>query len=339
MRVAIVSSWPPDRCGVADGVARLAEELAGLGVEVVPVSCARRDIVGLARAVRRTGAEVAHHEFPTMHHRHNLAPYLCPLLHGLPCVVTLHEFTRLEWRRKLQAIGPALHGQMVFPTRAEKEAAARWLPWAARRMHFIPVSSNVPTCAEPVARDPSRVAFFGLLGPGRGIEQFLALAELAKKGCAPLQLRLVGEEHQGEEAYGRRVQARARALDVEIVLNQPLRRVAQELAAAAFAYLPYPLGAAENRGTLLAALGNGCIPVTTRGNLTPSDLAPAVEFATNPVAALRAILDLQGAPPRQAALRAAGAAYASRFGWGAVAGGYADVYRAAARRQRGGWRT
>lgn len=336
MRVAIISSWPPAKCGTADGAELLATNLAAKGVAVARVSCHGRGAVAARRImaeVRAFNPDVVHHEFPTIHHHRNPLAHLYPFLIRQPTVVTLHEFIRLGTRRRLACLLPRPGAHYVFPTAHEMEAARHFAPFLRSRLHTVPIGSNIPASERPPARLANRVAYFSLLGPRRGIEQFMALARLAlnKKPC--LEFLIIGEEHYDCEQYLAQLrQSGADLLNLRWCINSTAATVADHLAAASVAYLPYPSGAAENRGTLLACLQNGCIPLTTRGPYTPKALDQAAVYAASTEEALEAISAIAAAPQLQAQLRKSGRAYLRQHDWPNIAARYISVYLAAARR-------
>ena len=167
-------------------------------------------------------------------------------------------------------------------------------------------------------------------GPAGG--SYCGTAELARAVEPRLAFSLIGQEHRGQEEYGRTALARAAAAGVDLVLGRPPEEVARHLAGSLVAYLPFPLGAAENRATLLACLENGCVPVTTRGKFTPPELDAAVVYAGDAQAALAAFGRLRSDGAAVARLRAAGASYLRRHSWAEVALGYLRVYTVAGRR-------
>ncbi|NHC47294.1 glycosyltransferase [Motilibacter aurantiacus] len=123
MRVALVcGSYAPDRDGVADYVARLAEGLSAHGdVEPVVLSsagataecvrvCERWDLPGVRAAARRLGElapDVVHVQFAPSAYGWSPAVGLLPLMLGrhtkAPVVTTLHEYGWWSWPRRVPA--------------------------------------------------------------------------------------------------------------------------------------------------------------------------------------------------------------------------------------------
>lgn len=337
MRVALVSSWPPDKCGTADGAHLLAEHLEACGAEVARISCSARGCratLTMIKDILRTDPDVVHYEFPTMHHGSRVAPHLYPHLVRKPTVFTLHEFRRLRLRRRLLCLfsGPRPH--FVFPARCERAAAERLAPWLRGRFHDVPIGSNIPKAEHQDARDPNLVTFFGLLGPNRGIEKFLNLAAAANLRSPHLRFQIVGHEHWGACEYiaAQRATA-ARSGNISWRVGLEAKSVAAELARSRWAYLPYPDGAAENRGTLLAALENGCAVVTTAGRCTTDEIRKCVLLAATPDDALRLILRATIEPSIVTELAAQTPGLLERHRWDAIANAYLAVYRRAINRR------
>jgi glycosyltransferase involved in cell wall biosynthesis len=104
------------------------------------------------------------------------------------------------------------------------------------------------------------------------------------------------------------------------------------LGEAAFAYLPFPDGASERRGSLLACLAAGNVVVTTRGPQTPSALDGAVRYAASPHEAAEVLGALAADERAVARLRAAAMAFAARFSWESIAERHVELYRTLAPR-------
>ena len=94
---------------------------------------------------------------------------------------------------------------------------------------------------------------------------------------------------------------------MEWLLDRGDDETAGLLAGASAAYLPYPDGASERRGSLIAALGNGAPVVTTDGPDRPADMDGVVMLAPDPAAACARLEALFAAPDSERRLRLAGA--------------------------------
>jgi glycosyltransferase involved in cell wall biosynthesis len=102
--------------------------------------------------------------------------------------------------------------------------------------------------------------------------------------------------------------------------------VADELARARVAYLPFPDGVSERRGSVLAALGCGLPTVTSHGSQTNPELAAALTLVSGPKQALAAIEKLMSEETAWQELSDRGRQYSSRFSWPEIARRHIALY-------------
>ncbi len=74
----------------------------------------------------------------------------------------------------------------------------------------------------------------------------------------------------------------AKYLDIIWDIDLEEKEVCKILSEALFSYLPFPDGASERRGTLLAVLGNGLVTITTKGKHTTKEIEEVVLLANTP---------------------------------------------------------
>lgn len=293
-------------CGVLDYSRRLGQALAAAGIEVERARGQRHGRLSwraLVAEVRAFRPQVFHVQYPMARYGAALLPLAAAQLPGVRRVVTLHEFSQVHPLRRVAAAAFSRVDALILTTGQEREAYGRWYPWSRRRSWVIPIGSNIPWRSGGGSRDGDAVCYFGQIRPRRGLEDFLQLARLAAQRAPELRFRVLGTVPAGHQGYYRQLRASCADLPQliwELDLGQAA--VAAALAAMDFAYLPYPDGASERRGSLLAALGNGTLVISRCGAQTPPALAAAVSFAEDPGAALARLLALRadaGARQRQ----------------------------------------
>ena len=336
MRVGLLGAFPPTACGVADYCGNLADALEALGVSVERLGRGGGPAgsAGLARRLERRGLDLLHVQYPAVGLHRTVAPHLLALLpRRCAVVVTLHEFSRSHRLRRL-ADGAFVRADFLFfTTDYERRAFGVAHPAAAARARVLPIGCNLPPCRARVARRPGTVAYFGLLRPNRGIEAFLELAALSQRLGRPYRFAVVGRPQDGREFYARALQSLPGSGGVEWLVGLPAQAAADQLAAFEFAYLPYPDGATERRGSLLAALAAGLDVLTTRSAEAPVELARCVRFAEGPASALRS-LDCGDSGGRARRARAEAARrFLSARAWGTVADAHVEVYERLAGRR------
>src|SRR6202043_938890 len=109
------------------------------------------------------------------------------------CVVTIHEASQRHILRKLSLFPFAVRPEhMIFTSCYERQFAMAWAPWISRASSVIPVGSNIAVAAEQGPRNRTEIVHFGLIMPGKGLEQVLELGNLSRLAGLPLVVRIIG---------------------------------------------------------------------------------------------------------------------------------------------------
>jgi glycosyltransferase involved in cell wall biosynthesis len=314
--------------GMRDYTNLLSDALRDEGVEVTRIASqtwALRDLRRLRSHIREADADLVHMQHPLSYGR-RMAPQALALVSR--AVVTIHEasiFGRLE-SRALTLPFTVRTRALIFTSEYERRFVARGAPWTRGKATVIPVPSNIPALPPPGASAHGRIVHFGVIRPGKGIEEVIRLGELIQERGLALRVRIVGETQY--ERYAARMRAAAAGLPIEWVTGLDAEGVATELGQADVAYFPLPDGVSERRSTVLAALGNGCPVVTTAGGQTTEALRRAVTFASTPEEALRVIDRLMNDEMERKRMVERGRSYyAAVPGWPEVARRHIEVYR------------
>ncbi len=342
MKAAIVSgSWPPERCGVGDYSAQLVRHLEEIGIDVAAVTMddwSTLRALGYRRVLNDLRPDVVHVQYPAVGYGRSLLPALTPFLQsGTPLVVTLHEYSLFKpYRRPWFAPYAARAVARLFSRQAECEAFAAAFPRRRGKDHVVAIGSNIPAGTAPARA--RRIVFFGLFWPGKGLDRVFDLAEAIRSGAKALELHVVGAPVSGFPDYAAQIRARCRDLGITLHEGLPPEAVADLLAGSRFAYLPFPEGADERRGSLAAVVVNGCITFTGHGAQTPDWLKEATVGLTRPSEVLQAIEALLAQPDAEEAMRDRVRLAARRYDWTAIAERHVEIYREAMslRRSRAG---
>ncbi|HVG00064.1 MAG TPA: glycosyltransferase [Chloroflexia bacterium] len=315
----VTGEYPPAQGGVGDYTCKLGQalETTGLRHQVLtrpaeaappgditgapvrrtrpgPFLSRRVDLRAVTRALRATGAPIAHIQYQTgayeMRLTVNLLPWLLRSRWRGATVVTFHDvrvpylFPKAgpvrEWVNRLMARA----ADACIATNPED--AARIQSWGVKRLELVPIGSNIPNNPPPgydrqawrerwgADEGTTLVAYFGFLNSSKGLDDLLrALPQLRERG--DYRLLMVGGGLGSSDPTDRDTASRlgelARQLGVEGSLIwtgylEP-REVSAALLCADMAVLPYADGASFRRGSLLAVLEHGLALVTTEPNL------------------------------------------------------------------------
>ncbi|MCC7086358.1 MAG: glycosyltransferase family 4 protein [Pirellulales bacterium] len=282
----------------------------------------------------------------------NLLPAIFRTLkRQFPLVVTMHGFHEHRMRWKLRAL-PMLwtNTALVFVHRRDRELASRWAPFSARRSVMIPIASNVEAVnLDRSTREQLRweygfagndivAAYFGEVRPDKGLHSLLSAIESCRRrklNAKVLVISTVGTQLHGMSSYEREMLAKldqaARDGWASLARAETSERVAQLLQVSDLAVFPFTLGAAENRGSVLAAIINGLPVLTTRGISTPihyeADFGVETVAAGDQCALNSQLVKLIESPVARAALADKSRGAAGRFSWSHIADQTIEVYR------------
>jgi glycosyltransferase involved in cell wall biosynthesis len=323
----VTGSIPPQPCGVGDYAHRLATELDQLATDVSVKSDnswsltsawkLRKDIIGFH-------PDIVHIQYPTVGYGWGLGPQAISLL--LPTVVTLHEASQVHLLRQL-SLAPFIvrSKHLIFTTPWERDYLTRLVPWRRANSSVIPIGSNIPA-GHPSNSRSNRVVYFGLIRPKKGLEDFLSAAKLAQDSGLPLVFTIVGKVDPRFVGYFRHLKEQHEHVKVGWLLDLPEQEVAKILRSSLLGYLPFPDGASDRRGSLLAMLANGLATVTTQGKFTSDELMSAVQITHSPHEAVLQLKSLWKDPERRKDLSSKGVEHAQQFRWESVAHAHVKLY-------------
>lgn len=327
MKIVMVSgSWPPDSCGVGDYSAQLSAVLAVSGVDVVRFGAqgevSARGLLQSIRQIRKLKPDLVHIQYPTVGYGRSLAPAALSVLLRLPIVVTLHEFASFRFYRLPWFMPYTVVKALIFTSGAEQRSFRRRLHRTPRVSEIIPIGSNIPVAANTIP-DLRTVCYFGLLMPNKGIEDFLSLARLmAGQGYV---FSLIGSTPVKWKSYGDRIVQEAKSIGIRTHLNETSEAVATLLKESTYAYLPFPDGVTEKRGSLLATIVNG---LKVMGPFGANSIPPITNYvveASSPEQARQHLLAAEGGVDPWSGIDRVGAEAA--FNWLNIGERHVELYR------------
>ncbi len=284
------TDFPPQVCGIGDFSALLAQRVtdAGTMVEIrrERFSTLRASLACL-RHVSRRHIRLIHFHYPNIGWKGKLAPFLLPLYFpGRSVMVTVHEFKRSSRIGRFLGVTWSLFcSRIVFTNREDMKLYLQRFPWARRKTVRIAISSNIAAREPDYGAQQRLILYFGLVYPGKGLEDFLELARLAGKAELGYRFRVVGGVPESAAGYAAELRAGAPG-GVTWAADLPASEVSAELIAARYVYLPYETGASERNGSLLAALAHGAPVMTTPGDDPYPGFADAMFLVSGPRDAL-----------------------------------------------------
>ena len=300
MRIVHVLAGKPDnRCGVLDYTKSLVDALAPLRREAECRLVERWSLQETLRILRTYRGQILHVQYPSLQMGKSPWWTLLTCLNRRS-VVTLHEYRIFSTARKLYCLPAAMMArQIIFSSAEERQAFLAWYPFAAKASTVIPVGNNIPVNAPPQSGRPRRLIYFGQIGENKGLELVIdAVAALRRQG-SNVPVAFIGAVADPTSPIVARVQAAAAAHAVDLRLNLKSDEVSQELAQATHAYLPFPDGITDKRGSALACLKHGVAVLTTHSERTPRWLRAATTNCRGPLDDARTSADRQSCASRR----------------------------------------
>lgn len=329
-------------CGVVDYTAALSRALkehpdaAGVSIHV-PTS--RHELLSF---FLRSDRKIFILQYPTVAFGWSLSPLVYLLLSRAlnafsprmaGCWLVLHEYSRARWLRRFFVRTLALAAtKLVFTSERELTAFAPHRRGATRHHSVIPIGSNVmpgfntsPRTIPHNPQEPLVIGYFGLLMPGKGLDVFIDLARsMPRYSVRQFKFLIIGIAGADTDSWLQTLRVANHDLAIDWRVGLTLTDVSRLLLSCHFGYLPFPDGASERRGSLLAMLTHSVRVITTPGPDITSQLADALSIAATPQEAasiIAATCDNPDAPLLKHRATAA-AAYAEARSWKHIAAMY-----------------
>jgi glycosyltransferase involved in cell wall biosynthesis len=310
---------------VGDYTFHLADALIRSGAKVQVLRPLNSALFAAVEAATKSGVDLIHIQYPTVGFGWTLAAQKLALMKA--CLVTFHEASHSHILRKLSLLPFCIRAKhLIFTSDYEREFLTKWAPWTRKTSSTIPIASNIAECDEVKQRVTDEILYFGRIMPHKGIENVIRLAELIQQSGLALRVRILGSCLPVHGSYLGHLKTEADGLPImwEHDLNE--KEIAERLAGASIAYLPYRDGVSERRATVKAMLSNGVAVLTTRGTHTPSAFNDLVCFCATPEEALAAALSLLSNHERTTSMVRSGKVYSEQFTWEHIAKKHMALY-------------
>jgi glycosyltransferase involved in cell wall biosynthesis len=293
--VFLVTHKPGKICGVADYTDKLADSMAssGIDVRVEKISdWSLRTVFQIRQKYADRKKKIFHLQYPALGMGYAIWPGLAPLLFGPKnTFLTLHEFSIFNVLRKAIFLPFGLLSKIIFTNDYERAFFHRCLSVSQKNTTVIPIGNNItPVLAEGV-REP-KVVYFGQLTEGKGIEEFIETAKILHASGSVLKFVIAGYIVDENSQIIKDVHRAVQDLGVELYTGLSSDDVSRLLQTATIAFLPFPDGISEKRGSALACMKHGLVMVTRHSEKTPRWLRETTYPITSKKEAADLIADL-----------------------------------------------
>lgn len=263
-------------CGVGDYTYQVAQALEEQGICVTLEEFPKWSIPFM-RAIKRRYKDdtqtLFHLQYPTLGMGLSFAPFLLPLLfYRHKVVITLHEFKQFHWIRKLYCLIPSLLGtKFIFTNEFERDVFCQVFPWTKTNCSIIPIGNNIRIIPNQhtTPQDTQRLVYFGQIVEGKGIEDFLETIQHLRKSDNKIPCAIIGALLDPSSEITKKVQSAAKENNIDCLFNLSAEDVSKELHKSSIAFLPFPEGVGDKRGSALACLKHGLTVITKHSDLTP----------------------------------------------------------------------
>lgn len=271
--VMVTGSYPPDVCGIGDYTFNLMNTQVGREWDLyMPDNWSIKSLFRHIKALNRFKASNIVLQYPTLGYGWSIVPHLLCIYYSLfrreNLTVVLHENSQQTLKHRIVlSLILAFANQVIFTSEFERIYAIKHYSRLKNRSSVVKILSNIES-DYPIRNSAERkidLINFGHIRPGKGIEAFLDVACVIKSKHPELNIMLIGQVPKGFEAYYEGIKSICLENEIQISLNLSNMEVAKQLNNAKIAYLPFPDGVSERRGSFLAALKNGAVVISSNG--------------------------------------------------------------------------
>lgn len=261
MMVFFTGSYPPDKCGVGDYLFNLVSNISSHNQNVKVINNSLLDFICFSFS-NKTEIRHVNIQYPSLGYNKNylsaFKPHCVAFIAkcmGLKVSVTLHEFSTLSKKAQFFANLFKIADKIIVTTEFENAYLVKY-GFNKNNLRVIPIGSNIKESS--VKNKTIDFINFGILSPGKGIEDFLYVIKKLKMTYGNLTAVLAGYVPDNSE-YAEKIITQAKQLNVEFRPNATEDELSVLIGNSKRALLPYNDGISERRGTALAAMINQCV--------------------------------------------------------------------------------
>lgn len=359
LSIAMLSTWPPTRCGLATFAAALTRALVAQGhrVAIVPVDADDSDPsrvtlrAGSPESAHAAAARLSRADLAIVQHEYGIyggadGQEVLTVMDAMeaPVMVVLHTVLAspsTNERRILERLCARADVVVVMSASARERLLCGYHVDSAKVI-TIPHGARLPATTRASSTSPPSFLSWGLVGPGKGLEHAIQAVGLLDQLGVPVRYTVAGTTHpkvlaRYGPAYRDGLVALARQLRVDHLVSFDERyRDVEELTEFITQFdtvvLPYDTTEQVTSGVLIDSLAAGRAIISTRfphatellgdgaGLLVPHRDARALAVAMHTIVS---------EPGALASMQATARRMAADFSWDAVGLRYAEVARAA----------
>jgi glycosyltransferase involved in cell wall biosynthesis len=273
--IIVIGKYPPEKCGVGDYVFNLKNSEGAKRWSIFYTqNWNLSSILNKIRAIKLIDDDYINIQYPSVGYGRSVVPHLLCIFFKFSkkyhISVTLHEFSQIGWEGKICALMFLIFAErIVFTSSFEMENANKFFK-VKNKSAVIKIGSNIKPCQLEIPFNNKQydVCYFGTINPNKGIETFLNCITKLQKINKNIKVCIIGNTLPSYENYYIRILEEASEIGIKLILNKEESDVSASLANTKIAYLPFPDGVSERRGSLLACIVNKCIIVTKKGMFT-----------------------------------------------------------------------
>lgn len=284
--IIITGTYPPERCGVGDYTCNLLQTQAAKDWHLLYFrDWSLKTFFKKIKEIDAYSDEWINMQYPSIGYGKSIVPQLLCIYYATSrkkkFSLTIHEYTQCSAKRKaMLSLFFLFAAKYIFTNQFERNAAAQFFPRIFKRSQVIKIQSNIKRSSNigNIFGRKYDIGYFGYIRPEKGIEEFFKVVTQIKTMRSKLNIYIMGQILSADHCnYTEKLINNLTATNIECILNKSQEEVADVLAQTKIAFLPFPDGISERRGSFLAAAKNDCIVVTTNGKFITQALAECCE--------------------------------------------------------------
>jgi len=278
--IIITGSFPPDICGVGDATNNTVNTKKGRDWIVYYHKNWKLSSLFLhIKTIKKTKVRYILMSFPTKGYGWSIVPHLLCIYFSWftnKCFgVIVHEQSQLSLKAYLAELLILISAnRIIFTTQYEQKYAVKRIPFIRNRSTVVKIISNItsPLKLSSIEERNLNVIYFGLIMPRKGLEKFIKdVTSLTKQ----YRVVIAGQVPPMFISYYKKIENLCLKNNIQLRINLEQAEVSELINNTKVAYLPFPDGISERRGSVLASLINGAVVVTTFGKYTTKELEKA----------------------------------------------------------------